>query len=237
MTSLTFIEVALLLANDEKASERTRGIPSLKTYAPPVFLGQCAWDITHDDFKPILAQYREGRPSTETGYRLIAEYNAVLRWAADHGYHPLPFKPFPLPTGASKKDELLSVEAMEAIVDAADSIYGDDITVSIAIRALAWLALGVSETANFSLSSIDYKRWEYIQKDRAGRLRYIPIPKEMQALIARARHLKPNGGSHKRKSFKWLSDQGIRDIVRRVGEHCGLPGLLPCQIVHTCIFG
>ena len=237
MHSLSIVEVAMLQAKDETVCTRYRGAPVLKAYAPPTFLGMPADEATHKDFERVLANYRENRPLTETGFRLVSDYNTLMRWASENGYRPKPYKPFPLPKATSKKDELLTPESMEAIITASDELFGDDIAIGIAIRALAWLALGVGEAANFSLEKIDYTRWEYIQADGVGRLRFIPIPRKMQALIAKARHLKPNGGHHKRENFAWLSDQGIRDIVRRIGEHCGLPGLLPTQIVHTCIFG
>lgn len=234
---LSIIEVAILQARDATVTERYRGAPILKTYAPPAFLQKLITEVTHDDFRPVLANYLVGRPVKDTGYRLVSDFNALMLWAIRHGYRAGPHIPFPLPPIQAELLELLSTQEMGAVIEASDKLFGSDISTAISVRAMAWLGLGVTDTSAFSLDKVDFKRWEYVHDDPQGRLRIIPIPHVMRSLLAKAHHHRPVAERRSDNTFHALSDQTLRNQVKRIGEDIGLPNLLPVQLVRTCLHG
>jgi hypothetical protein len=235
--SYTVAEVIALQKTDQRVCERYRGAPIVRKYAQRDFLGLPIRKVTDEDFQPVLSDYLAGRPSKETGLRLISDFNALMRWATQNDFRSAPHHPFKVPAPTPRKIIPFSMDFLETILSVADDMYRNDNTVAIAIRALALLGLGVNDAANFSLDRVDFKNWEYTQDDAAGRLRVIPIPINMRAQLGKARHLQSNGGTHKPKGPAWISCHSIRVIVHRIGLKCGLPDLTPVQITHTCVFG
>ena len=233
----TVAEVAAIQITDNSVSARYRGAPILKTYAPPTFLGMLIKDVTSAHFQTVLNQYLAGRPPTETGYRLVSDFNTFMKWAIENDFRPQPYVRFMPPKAIPRATTQLSMDTIRAILAAADDLYSRDVTVAIFIRALALLGLGVNDTANFSLDRVDFAHWEYIQDDARGRLRLIPIPLSMRNLVSKARQLQPDESVHKRDTYAWISPLVIREIVHRLGLACGIPNLTPIQITHTCLFG
>jgi hypothetical protein len=234
---LSVIEVAILQASDATVTKHYRGAPILKTYGPAEFLRMPVAEVTHQDFKPILANYLVGRPARDTGYRLVADFNALMLWATKHNYRPRPHNPYPLPSKQDELLELLSEAEMDAVILASDKLFRYDLSIAISIRAMAMLGLGVTDTSMFSLGKVDLKRWEYIHSDNQGRLRMIPIPHTMRALLAKAHHLRPADERRKDNTFTALSDQTLRNLVKRIGQHIGMPNLVPVQLIRTCLHG
>lgn len=234
---LSVIEVAILQASDATVTERYRGAPILKAYGPAEFLRMPIAEVTHKDFEPVLANYRMGRPARDTGYRLVSDFNALMLWATKHNHRPRPHNPYPLPNRQSELLELLSADEMSAVILASDKLFRQDISIAISIRAMALLGLGVTDTCTFSLDKVDLKRWEYIHSDNQGRHRIIPIPHTMRALLAKAHNLRPADECRKDSTFRALSDQTLRNLVKRIGQHIGMPNLVPVQLIRTCLHG
>lgn len=234
---LSIIEVAILQATDVTVAERYRGAPILKTYAPASFLRKPITEVGHDDFRPILTSYLVGRPERDTGYRLVSDFNALMLWATKKGHRSGPHSPFPLPGIQSELLELLSTQEMRAVIEASDRLFDSDLSTSISIRAMAMLGLGVSDTSAFTLDKVDFRRWDYAHEDGQGRLRIIPIPLGMRALLAKAHHHRPAEERRSSNTFCAFSDQTLRNLVKRIGEQIGLPSLVPIQIIRTCLHG
>jgi hypothetical protein len=126
---------------------------------------------------------------------------------------------------------------MVAVIATSDKLFRQDISITISIRAMAQLGLGVTDTSTFSLDKVDFKRWEYIHSDNQGRLRIIPIPLMMRTLLAKANDHRPANKCRDANTFKALSDQTLRNLVKRIGQEIGMSNLVPVQLIRTCLHG
>lgn len=215
---------------------RHRGFTMLKAHAGPAFLGKSLESLSHDNFQVVLDHYRTQNPAHNTGKRLIAEFNAILAWAVASGHRDTPFTPYRLPPGRSLTSKTLSPDQVNSLLLFLDQNYRLDFIVRIAVRALVYLGLGVTETAYFTLDHVNINTWEYVQQDTQGRHRFIPIPSSMRPLLRHARGLPEliNRGIGK---DIWIDQTTLRVLVRDLGERCGIHGLTPDQLRWTAIYG
>lgn len=200
-------------------------------------MGMPITEVTHEDFQKILTAYLVDRPPLESGQRLIESFNSLLKWATEKEFRPGPYANFKLPKRKPRVTDPLKMENLQAIVSASDRLQGSDITSAIAIRALAQLGLGVKEAEHFSLGKVDFTRWEYVLEDTRGRLRLTPIPMNMRALLAKARHLQPNGDAHGSDGSAWIAGPLLRAFVRQAGLEVGIQGLTSIQLTDACRYG
>lgn len=232
---LTILELSQLQAKDPAASVRHRGVPMILRHAPAWFLALTADEVTPEVFERVLQYYRTTHRPKDTGLNLVVECNSLMNWAMKAGHRSAPFSPLRYPQRMRLDAQCLTPAERAQVIATSDRIYPGDLVVAIAIRALAWLGLPVTAAANFSLKQINFQTWEYEMGGDRNRYRCIPIPTPMRALIAKARHVAPNGGSHPRERWVWLSDQTLRNYVRRVGREVGRPQLTPIHLVRTAL--
>lgn len=223
--TMSVAEVMQLQSADSKESLRTRGAPMVKAYGGPALLGRPIEEITHDDFREILARYRQGRKDEDTGLRLIYQFNRLIHWAVKKEIRKRPFISFKVPPGKPLTDRLLSTTEMARVIRVIDELHAEDLPIRLALRALASLGLGLQQAMRFSLARVDFECWEYIQDDKKGRLRLIPIPKDMRALVAKARQFSTPEGKSKLDGTLIAQNWKINEAVKIIGERCNRPDL------------
>lgn len=225
--TLTVIEVAQLQAGDLKERSLFRGAPSVRAHGGPKLLGRLIEEIDHSDFTDLLARYRQGRPERDTGRRLIQEFNRLVSWARKNGYRNAPFNNFRCPPKKPLSDNLLSQEELAQVVKAIDSEYIGNLPIRLVLRSISSLGLGVKEALRFSLNRVDFDRWEYIQDDVSGRLRLIPIPKDMRVLVARARQIRTPDGKTSLNGEPITKIPTVQMALKKIGKRCNRPDLTP----------
>ncbi len=232
--SYSVLEIIQKHLTEWEGNRRTKGVPSLRKYASPVFLAKDINEVTHQSFQDELDHYRLGRSTHHNGNRLKEEFNSLMHFAVRNGYRTKPYKTFGSVRRDSQAEKVLSAEEVEVFLLAVDRSFRDDFRVRIAVRAMLLLGLGLSEASNFDLNKIRLDRWQYVHADTEGRLRYIPIPRPMRPLLihenektkALPTYLKP-----------WFHKIDLQQLVRSIGVQCGLPGLMPATLTRTAIYG
>jgi hypothetical protein len=134
-------------------------------------------------------------------------------------------------------DRYLSREQLLDIVRIIDHDFQVQFKERLVLRGLACLGLGVNEAACFSLNRVDFRRWEYIQDDQAGRLRLIPIPMDMRVLLAKARQEAMSNVQFKLDGRRIFTAQELGKMVADIGKRQNISGLTPILLSRSFTFG
>ena len=234
---MTVIQVALLQALDPGVTARHRGAPFVRAHGCPNLLGCLIEDVEYSHFEAGIARYREGRPERDTGYRLISDLNNLIHWAVKNGYRQKAFVSYKTPIQKCLDEGCLSREKLAQVVEAIDCWSQCRLEDRLVLRGLASLGLRVDEAVCFSLDRIDLKRWEYVQDDKSGRLRLIPIPLDMQVLLEKARQESTFNERLKVDGRRLISAPALIKLVAEIGLSLDLPGLTPILLSRSFTFG
>ena len=200
-------------------------------------LGCLIEDVEYSHFEAGIARYREGRPERDTGYRLISDLNNLIHWAVKNGYRQKAFVSYKTPIQKCLDEGCLSREKLAQVVEAIDCWSQCRLEDRLVLRGLASLGLRVDEAVCFSLDRIDLKRWEYVQDDKSGRLRLIPIPLDMQVLLEKARQESTFNERLKVDGRRLISAPALIKLVAEIGLSLDLPGLTPILLSRSFTFG
>lgn len=212
------------------------GARLIRKNATPSFLGTSIEAVSHEMFELELRAYLGGGDRRrDTGYRFVVDFNRLMQWAMEEGYRVSPFRAYPVPDSARSAPEPLSLDEVGRLLAVLDGEYCEDLRWRIIVRALVLLGLEIEEARDFSFSKTREIKGCYVISDRKGRLRHIPIPKDMQVLIARAQHAGDPSGAPL-ESLR-VSANALMKSVRRLGELAGIPGLTPHRLQQTAIYG
>ncbi|GLH66001.1 hypothetical protein [Geothrix edaphica] len=211
------------------------GARLIRRNASPRFLAAPIDEIGSEDFTGELERYLAGgNGRRRTGYRFVGDYNRLMQFAVQEGYRRASFSPYPYPREASVAPPPLSPAEVVRFKEELDSVYGDDLRLRIVVRAILCLGLELQEARRFDLRKGALVRGFYVFSDGRGRLRHIPIPKDMQALMARAQHM---GVLDEKVSGPWVSLRQLSVAVAHLGGLIGVPGLTPLRLKRTAIYG
>lgn len=102
------------------------------------------------------------------------------------------------------------------------------------MRAILCLGLELKEAIRFDPGKGALVKGFYVLADGRGRLRHVPIPKEMQVLVARAQHM---GVLSQGTTGPWVSVRQLSRAVTDLGLRIGVTGLTPYRLKRTAILG
>lgn len=129
----------------------------------------------------------------------------------------------------------LSRNEVERLLKVLDEEFRDDIGWRIVVRALVLLGLESKEAMNFAFAKTHKIKGIYVHSDQNGRLRHIPIPKDMLVLITLAQQaICPNDRS---SMFVKVSKSDLCKTVRYIGDKVGISNLTPYRLKWTAIYG
>lgn len=211
------------------------GARLLRKNASPRFLAASIDAIGAEDFEAELKRYLAGGDGRrKTGYRFVGDYNRLMQFAVQEGYRRSAFCPYPYPREASKAPPPLSAAEVVRFKEELDALFGDDLRLRIVVRAILCLGLEQQEARRFDFRKCSLLRGIYVLSDGRGRLRHIPIPKDMQALVARAQHM---GVLDENGVGPWVSLRQLSVAVAHLGGLIGVPRLTPLRLKRTAIYG
>jgi site-specific recombinase XerD len=200
-------------------------------------LGCYIEEVEYSHFEAGIARYREGRPERDTGYRLISDLNNLIHWAVKNGYRKKAFVSYKTPTQKCLDEGCLSREKLAQVVEAIDCWSQCRPEDRLILRGLASLGLRVDEAVCFSLERVNFKRWEYVQDDKSGHLRMIPIPLDMQVLLCKARQELESNETFKIDGRRLISAPALIKLVAEVGQSIDEQGLTPILLSRSFTFG
>jgi len=233
---LTISEVIHLYGLEGPRDVHHGGARLLRKNASPRFLGAGIEFVGHEEFQIELSAYlMNGSHRRATGARFVTDFNRLMKWAVEQGYRKTTFISFPVPEAARTLPGPLTNSQVEDLLTALDASRKADLEWRIAIRALVILGLEIQEATNFSFAKAREMRGFYLHADQKGRLRRIPIPPDMQVLIARAQHQTEPGSTP--PSEIRLSKKELLKEIRVLGNRIGVPGLTAQTLQQTAIFG
>ena len=211
------------------------GARMIRRNASARFLAASVDTIRSEDFEAELKRYLVGGDGRRrTGYRFVGDYNRLMQFAVKEGYRRSPFVPYPYPPEASEAPPPLSVAEVQKFMEVLDSVYGEDLRLRIVVGAILRLGLELKEAIRLDLRKSAVVRGYYVFNDGRGRLRRIPIPKDMQVLMARAQHM---GVLDDNVARPWVSLRQLSVAVTHLGGLIGVPGLTPLRLKRTAIYG
>jgi len=200
-------------------------------------LGCYIEEVEYSHFEAGIARYREGRPERDTGYRLINDLNNLIHWAVKNGYRQNTFVSYKKPKQKCLDEGCLSREKLAQAVEAIDCLPQCRLEDRLVLRGLASLGLRVDEAVCFSLERVNFKGWEYVQDDKSGRLRMIPIPSDMKILLCKARQMAESNVAFMVDGRRLIKAPALINLVAEIGQNIDVQGLTPILLSRSFTFG
>jgi len=84
---------------------------------------------------------------------------------------------------------------------------------------------------------VNFKGWEYVQDDKSGRLRMIPIPSDMKILLCKARQMAESNVAFMVDGRRLIKAPALINLVAEIGQNIDVQGLTPILLSRSFTFG